>query len=85
MVIHPSANRAWKVDWVFAMALQAAQKEIDSILKTLNEAKQQSGLGPDDPSVIALEKIMLAKVAALEVAKVTAVQVPDATTNDPVK
>lgn len=60
------------------MASQAAQKEIDSILKTLNEVKQNSGFGPDDPSVIALEKIMLAKVAALEAAKVAA-PVPDST------
>ena len=67
------------------MASQAAQKEIDSILKTLDEAKQHSGLGPDDPSVIALEKIMLAKVAALEADKVTVVQVPDATTCTPAK
>lgn len=67
------------------MDSQAAQKEIDSVLKTLNEAKQNSGLGPDDPSVTALEKIMLAKVAALEAAKVTAVQVPDATTPEPAK
>lgn len=85
MVIHPSANLAWKVDRVFAMDSQAAQKEIDSVLKTLNEAKQNSGLSSDDPSVIALEEIMLAKVAALEAAKVTAVQVSDATKSKPAK
>lgn len=67
------------------MASQAAQKEIDSILKTLNEVKRNSGFGSDDPSVIALEEIMLAKVAALEADKVTAVQVPDATTPKPAK
>ena len=71
---------AGKVNRVFAMDSQGAQKEIDSILKTLDEAKQQSGLVSDDPSVKALEEIMLAKVAALEEGKVTAVQVPDATT-----
>ena len=67
------------------MDSQGAQKEIDSVLKTLNEAKQNSGLSSDDPSVIALEEIMLAKVAALEAAKVPAVQVPDATTPKPAK
>lgn len=39
------------------MDSQAAQKEIVSVLKTLNEVKQNSGFGPDDPSVIALEEI----------------------------
>lgn len=63
---------------------QAAQQEIDSILKAFNEARQQSGLGPDDPSVIALEKIILAKVGALEAAKL-AVPVPDAATPEPTK
>ena len=66
------------------MVSQAAQNEIDSILKTLNEAKQQSGLLPNDPSVKALEEIMLAKVAGLEAAKLAA-SIPDATTPEPIK
>ena len=78
--MQPAVNQAWKVNRVFAMDSQAAQKEIDSILKTLDEAKQNSGLGSDDPSVIALDEIMLAKVAALEAAKLTVAPVPDATT-----
>ena len=73
-----------KVNWVFAMVFQAAQNEIDSILKTLDEAKQQSGLGSDDPSLKALEEIMLAKVAALEATKVAAA-VPDSTMPEPGK
>lgn len=44
-------------------------REIESLLKTLDEAKQRSSLLPDDPSVIALEEIMLAKVTALHAAK----------------
>lgn len=54
------------------MAATLAQQEIDSILKILNEAKQYSGLGPNDPAVVALEQIMLAKVAVLEAANVAA-------------
>ena len=78
--MQPAVNQAWKVNRVFAMDSRAAQKEIDSILKTLDEAKQNSGLGSDDPSVIALDEIMLAKVAALEATKLTVAPVPDATT-----
>lgn len=70
---------------LLSMDSQAAQKGIDSILKTLDEAKQRSGLVPDDPSVIALEGIMLAKVATLEASKLTAAPVPDATTPEPIK
>ena len=83
--MQPAVNQAWKVNRVFAMDSQAAQKEIDSILKTLDEAKQNSGLGSDDPSVIALDEIMLAKVAALEATKLTVGPVPDATTPAPTK
>lgn len=67
------------------MVFQAAQKEIDSILKTLDEAKQRSGLVADDPSLKALEEIMLAKVAALEATKLIVAPVPDATTPAPTK
>lgn len=59
------------------MDFRAAQHEIDSILKTLTEAEQYSGLGPDDPSVMALERIMLAKVATLEEAKLKALKVSE--------
>lgn len=78
--MQPANDQAGKVNRVFAMVFQAAQKEIDSILKTLDEAKQRSGLVADDPSLKALEEIMLAKVAALEATKLTVAPVPDATT-----
>lgn len=65
------------------MDFAAAQQDIDAILKVLNEAKQYSGLGSDDPSVIALEQIMLGKVAVLEAAKLQAVQIADAVALDP--
>lgn len=65
------------------MDFRAAQQEIDSLLKILNEAEQYSGLGPDDPSVMALEQIMLAKVAALEEAKLKALKVSEATAPKP--
>ena len=61
------------------MSIPPAQQEIDSILKTLSEAEQGSGLSHDDPAVIALEQIMLAKVAALEGNTVRDTEVPDAT------
>jgi len=54
------------------MDLAATQREIDALLKTLSETKTQSGLESDDPSVIALEQIMLARVSALEDVKATA-------------
>lgn len=41
------------------------QVKPDSFLKTLNEAKANSGLPADDPSVVALEEIVLARVASL--------------------
>lgn len=65
------------------MESRAAQREIHSILKTLNEAEQSSGLPHDDPSLVALEVIMLAKVAALEEAKLKADQVLDASAVEP--
>ncbi len=46
-----------------------AQEEIDAVRKVLEEAKSYSGLGPDDPSVVALEQIMNDKIDALEAAK----------------
>jgi hypothetical protein len=54
------------------MDLAATQREIDALLKTLSDTKTQSGLESDDPSVIALEQIMLARVSALEDVKATA-------------
>jgi hypothetical protein len=51
------------------MDFEDAQQQIDAILKTLNEAKNSAALGPDDPAVIELERIMLARVAELEAAK----------------
>ena len=51
------------------MDSRAIQHEIDAILQTLDKAKQYAGLGPGDPSVIALERIMLDKVAELEALK----------------
>lgn len=74
---------AFKDKGVLTMDFRAAQEEIDSILKTLNEAEQDSGLGRDDPSVIALEEIMLGKVAALEAAKLKALRVPNGTAVEP--
>ena len=59
---------------IVAMDIGASQREIDAILKTLDEAKRYSGLGADDPAVIALESIMLTKVAELEAAKTAAAQ-----------
>lgn len=56
------------------MDFKIKQQEIDGILKTLDEAKRYSGLGPDDPAVVELERIMIAKVAELEAAKTEAVQ-----------
>lgn len=67
------------------MDLRDVQREVESILKTLNEAEQYSGLGRDEPSVIALEEIMLRKVAALEAAKLKADQAPDANAVKPTK
>lgn len=66
--------------WGITMNFLTAQQEIDSILRTLDEAEQYSGLGRDDPSVMALEEIMLAKVAALEAAKFKVAPVPDTAT-----
>ena len=54
------------------MEFKIKQQEIDGILKTLDEAKRYSGLGPDDPAVVELERIMIAKVAELEAAKTEA-------------
>ena len=59
------------------MSVPPAQ-QIDSILKTLEEAEQGSGLSHDDPALIALEQIMLAKVEALEAARVGDTPVPEA-------
>jgi hypothetical protein len=49
-----------------------AQRQIDAIMKTLNEAKNSSALGPNDPAVVELERIMLTRVAELEAAKTEA-------------
>lgn len=58
---------------------RTAQQEIDAILNTLNAAKASAGLGSDDPSVLALEQIMMAKVAALEAARLqTPAEIPAA-------
>ncbi|HXU16188.1 MAG TPA: hypothetical protein VN708_13740 [Terriglobales bacterium] len=64
------------------MDFQAAQREIDSIVKILKEAEESSGLAHDDPSVIALEQIMLARVSKLGAAKLKGAQAPD---NNPVE
>ena len=56
------------------MDISAFQQEIDASLTTLNAAKAYAGLGPEDPAVIALEQIMMAKVAALEAAKMKALE-----------
>ena len=56
------------------MNIAAAKTEIDAILNVLEEAKRYSGLGPHDPAVLELERIMLRKVAELEAAKTEAVQ-----------
>jgi hypothetical protein len=45
------------------------QEQIDAIRRTLDQAKAYSGLGSDDPALIVLEEIMLAKIANLETAK----------------
>lgn len=47
------------------MVFEQAQTHIEAMIKTLNEAKSYSGLGPDDPSVIELERIIHAKIADL--------------------
>jgi len=51
------------------MDFRTAQQQIDSVLRILNEVERCPGLRREDPSVIALREIMLAKVAALEAAK----------------
>lgn len=56
------------------MDFSAAQQEIDAILTTLEKAKRYSGLGPDDPAVAELERIMLTKVAQLEAMKTESAQ-----------
>ena len=56
------------------MDFPAKQQEIEAMLKTLDEAKRYSGLRPDDPAVVELERIMLTKVAELEAAKTEASQ-----------
>jgi hypothetical protein len=65
------------------MEFTEKQREIDAILKTLDEAKRYSGLGADDPSVIELERIMMAKVTELEAAKIVAAQAVEAAPPDP--
>lgn len=47
------------------MVFRQAQAHIETMIKTLNEAKSYSGLGPDDPAVIELERIIQAKIAEL--------------------
>ena len=59
------------------MDLREAQEQIDAIRKTLEEATAYSGLGPHDPSVTALEKIMLTRVAQLEAAKTGTAQITE--------
>jgi hypothetical protein len=54
------------------MDFEDAQREIDAIRKTLNEAKNSPALGPNDPAVIELERIMVIRVAELEAAKTEA-------------
>jgi hypothetical protein len=46
-----------------------AKAQIETTLKTLNEAKSYSGFGPNDAAVLELERIMLARTAELEAAK----------------
>ena len=65
------------------MDSRAIQHEIDAILQTLDKAKQYAGLGPGDPSVIALERIMLDKVAELEALKTEDAQALHASQPDP--
>lgn len=60
------------------MDFSATQHEIDVIRKTLTEAKEYSGLGPNDPAVIALEEIMLAKIAALEAGNLQGTRIAEA-------
>ncbi|HEY2473126.1 MAG TPA: hypothetical protein VGI45_35425 [Terracidiphilus sp.] len=47
------------------MVVEQAQTQIEVMKKTLNEAKSYSGLGPDDPAVIELERIIQNKIAEL--------------------
>lgn len=47
------------------MVTDQVQAQIEAMIKTLNEAKSYSGLGPDDPSVIELERIILSKIGEL--------------------
>jgi hypothetical protein len=54
------------------MDFEDAQREIDAIRKTLNEAKNSLALGPNDPAVIELERIVVIRVAELEAAKTEA-------------
>jgi hypothetical protein len=54
------------------MDFEEAQRQIDAILTTLKAAKNSASLGPNDPAVIELDRIMLARVAELEAAKTEA-------------
>lgn len=57
----------------------------DAVLEALQQAKASSGLPADDPSIIALEQIMLAKVAELSPAKLdAAIPISDAIALDKV-
>jgi hypothetical protein len=51
---------------------QQIEAKIESFRKTLEETKATFGLGSDDQSLIALEQILLAKIAELETAKTVA-------------
>lgn len=54
------------------MDFEYAQKEIDSIQTILEVAKTSAALGPNDPAVIELERILIRKVGELEAAKTEA-------------
>ncbi|WP_162601898.1 hypothetical protein [Occallatibacter savannae] len=47
------------------MTADSHSSQIEAIRKVLEEAKAYSGLGPNDPSVIALEQIMSNKITEL--------------------
>jgi hypothetical protein len=54
------------------MDLEDSQREIAAIQGTLNEARDSPALGPNDPAVIELERIMLSKIAELKALKTEA-------------
>lgn len=54
------------------MDFENAQKAIASILSMLKEAKESAALGPNDPAVVELERIMIRKVGEIEAAETEA-------------